>query len=225
MPNPADSRPGFRRWTARSFLRRWTKIRPTSRFCSVDSFVSWCSRLYSPSAWRPRAWRAARPPSSRISRHSRCRASRPNSGSSSSAPQPRAGLSNSHADALGQGHRARPHVAPRIRARLPGVDLRDLLPVHADSPGRACAGARGAGRPGDWRRGSDRLSCTRTDRFEGFSWRKFAKSPTFGALGGLIASGHTHSLVFLLLASIAGMRMFLELLFKIVVPGYAPGSF
>ena len=60
---------------------------------------------------------------------------------------------------------------------------------------------------------------------EGFSWRKFAKSPTFGALGGLIASGHTHSLVFLLLASIGSMRMFLELLFKIVVPGYAPGKF
>jgi hypothetical protein len=60
---------------------------------------------------------------------------------------------------------------------------------------------------------------------EGFSWRKFAKSPTFGALGGLIASGHTHSLVFLLLASIGSMRMFLELLFKIVVADYAPGKF
>lgn len=60
---------------------------------------------------------------------------------------------------------------------------------------------------------------------EGFSWRKFAKSPTFGALGGLIASGHTESLAFLLLASIGSMRMFLELLFKIVVPSYAPGKF
>jgi hypothetical protein len=60
---------------------------------------------------------------------------------------------------------------------------------------------------------------------EGFSWRKFAKSPSFGALGGVIASGHTTDPVFLLLASIGSMRMFLELLFKIVVPGYAPGKF
>ena len=60
---------------------------------------------------------------------------------------------------------------------------------------------------------------------EGFSWYKFAKSPIFGALGGLIASGHTASLAFLLLASIGSMRMFLELLFKIVVRDYAPGKF
>ena len=60
---------------------------------------------------------------------------------------------------------------------------------------------------------------------EGFYWRKFAKSPAFGALGGLIASGHTDAPAFLLLASIGSMRMFLELLFKIVVPGYAPGKF
>src|SRR5262249_28668680 len=60
---------------------------------------------------------------------------------------------------------------------------------------------------------------------EGFSWRKFAKSPVFGALGGLIASGHTHTLWFLLLASVGSMRMFLELLFKIVVHDYAPGKF
>ncbi len=60
---------------------------------------------------------------------------------------------------------------------------------------------------------------------EGFSWRKFAKSPTFGALGGLIVSGHTDNLAFLLLAAIGNMRMFLELLFKIVVPSYAPGKF
>ena len=60
---------------------------------------------------------------------------------------------------------------------------------------------------------------------EGFSWRKFAKSPTFGTLGGLIAAGHTDSPAFLLLGAIGSMRMFLELLFKIVVPDYAPGKF
>ena len=60
---------------------------------------------------------------------------------------------------------------------------------------------------------------------EGFYWRKFAKSPMFGALGGLIASGHTDSPAFLLLAAIGSMRMFLELLFKVVVPDYAPGKF
>ena len=60
---------------------------------------------------------------------------------------------------------------------------------------------------------------------EGFSWRKFAKSPSFGALGGIIASGHTTDDVFLLLAAIGSMRMFLELLFKMVVPDYAPGKF
>jgi hypothetical protein len=60
---------------------------------------------------------------------------------------------------------------------------------------------------------------------EGFYWHKFAKSPTFGALGGLIASGHTDDPGFLLLAAIGSMRMFLELLFKMVVPDYAPGKF
>ena len=60
---------------------------------------------------------------------------------------------------------------------------------------------------------------------EGFSWRKFAKSPSFGALGGIVASGHTTDDVFLLLASIGSMRMFLELLFKIIVRDYAPGKF
>lgn len=60
---------------------------------------------------------------------------------------------------------------------------------------------------------------------EGFSWRKFAKSPTFGALGGVIVSGHTADDVFLLLGAIGSMRMFLELLFKIVVRDYAPGKF
>ncbi len=60
---------------------------------------------------------------------------------------------------------------------------------------------------------------------EGFSFRKFLKSPTFGALGGLIASYHTASLGFLLLASIGSMRMFNELLFKMLVQDYTPGKF
>lgn len=60
---------------------------------------------------------------------------------------------------------------------------------------------------------------------EGFYWSKFAKSPSFGALGGIIAAAHTDSLPFLLLASIGTMRMLLELVFKIVRPGYAPGKF
>ena len=60
---------------------------------------------------------------------------------------------------------------------------------------------------------------------EGFSWRKFAKSPCFGALGGLIASGHTGDPAFLLFAAIGSMRMFLELLFKLLVRDYAPGKF
>lgn len=60
---------------------------------------------------------------------------------------------------------------------------------------------------------------------EGFYWHKFAKSPVFGALGGLIVSGHTDNTAFLLLAAFGTCRMLLELLFKIVVPGYAPGKF
>ncbi len=60
---------------------------------------------------------------------------------------------------------------------------------------------------------------------EGFSFVKFLKSPTFGALGGLVASFHTSSTAFLLLASIGSMRMFNELLFKILVRNYAPGKF
>jgi hypothetical protein len=60
---------------------------------------------------------------------------------------------------------------------------------------------------------------------EGFYWYKFAKSPVFGALGGVIAAGHTQHLGFLLLASIGSMRMFLELLFKLLVRDYAPGKF
>ncbi len=60
---------------------------------------------------------------------------------------------------------------------------------------------------------------------EGFSFVKFLKSPTFGALGGFIASFHTASLAFLLLAAIGSMRMFNELLFKMVVRDYTPGKF
>jgi hypothetical protein len=60
---------------------------------------------------------------------------------------------------------------------------------------------------------------------EGFSFRKFLKSPTFGTLGGLLASYHTASLPFLLLASIGTMRMFNELLFKMIVRDYTPGKF
>lgn len=60
---------------------------------------------------------------------------------------------------------------------------------------------------------------------EGFSFRKFLKSPTFGTLGGLLACFHTTSLPFLLLAAIGTMRMFNELLFKMIVRDYAPGKF
>jgi len=60
---------------------------------------------------------------------------------------------------------------------------------------------------------------------EGFSWFKFFKSPVFGTIGGVIASGHTADAAFLLLATIGSMRMFLELLFKMLVTDYAPGKF
>jgi hypothetical protein len=60
---------------------------------------------------------------------------------------------------------------------------------------------------------------------EGFCWRKFPKSPFFGAVGGVIASGHTSDPAFLLLAAIGSMRMFLELLFKMLVRDYVPGKF
>lgn len=60
---------------------------------------------------------------------------------------------------------------------------------------------------------------------EGFSWRRFFKSPVFGSIGGLVAAGHTADPLFLLLGAIGTMRMLLELLFKMVVPDYAPGKF
>ena len=60
---------------------------------------------------------------------------------------------------------------------------------------------------------------------EGFSWRKFFKSPIFGTIGGIVAAGHTTAPAYLLLGAIGTMRMLLELLFKMVVPDYAPGKF
>jgi hypothetical protein len=60
---------------------------------------------------------------------------------------------------------------------------------------------------------------------EGFSFPKFLKSPIFGAIGGFITSFHTASLAFLLLAAIGSMRMFNELLFKMLVRDYTPGKF
>jgi len=60
---------------------------------------------------------------------------------------------------------------------------------------------------------------------EGFYWRKFVKSPSFGFLGGLIASGHTTHVGYLMLSSIGSMRMFLELLYKMLRTDYTPGKF
>jgi hypothetical protein len=60
---------------------------------------------------------------------------------------------------------------------------------------------------------------------EGFSWLKFAKSPTFAALGGVLAGLHTGSLPFLVLAAIGSERMLNELLFKVLRRGYVPGKF
>lgn len=60
---------------------------------------------------------------------------------------------------------------------------------------------------------------------EGFSPIKFFKSPVFGTMGGIIAALHTSEPAFMLLAAIGSMRMFLELFFKILVQGYAPGKF
>ncbi len=60
---------------------------------------------------------------------------------------------------------------------------------------------------------------------EGFYWRKFFKSPVFGAIGGLVAAGHTANVGFMLLAAIGTMRMFLELLFKMLPTDYVPGKF
>lgn len=60
---------------------------------------------------------------------------------------------------------------------------------------------------------------------EGFSFRKFLKSPVFCSIGGVLASWHTDTLIFVMLAAYGSSRMFLELFFKILRPGYAPGKF
>lgn len=60
---------------------------------------------------------------------------------------------------------------------------------------------------------------------EGFSLEKFFKSPLSCAIGGAIASQHTSATAFLMLAAYGSSRMFLELFFKILRPGYAPGKF
>jgi hypothetical protein len=60
---------------------------------------------------------------------------------------------------------------------------------------------------------------------EGFKFRKFLKSPVAGAIGGLLVSFHTNQLEFLVLGTIALERMFNELLFKLMRPGYVPGKF
>ncbi|MBI4909540.1 MAG: hypothetical protein HY820_38335 [Acidobacteria bacterium] len=60
---------------------------------------------------------------------------------------------------------------------------------------------------------------------EGFSTVKFLKSPVFCAIGGFIAAFHTQHLGFLMLAAYGTNRMMLELFFKILAPGYAPGKF
>jgi hypothetical protein len=60
---------------------------------------------------------------------------------------------------------------------------------------------------------------------EEFSFGRFLKGPTFGALGGLLASFHTGNLAFPLLAAIGTMRMSNELLFRMIVRGCTPGKF
>jgi len=49
--------------------------------------------------------------------------------------------------------------------------------------------------------------------------------PSLAPSGGVIASGHTSDPAFLLLAAIGSMRMFLELLFKMLVRDHVPGKF
>lgn len=60
---------------------------------------------------------------------------------------------------------------------------------------------------------------------EGFSLRKFLKSPTFGAISGFLVSYHTTDLAFLLIGALGSMRMFNELIFKMIVRDYVPGKF
>ena len=60
---------------------------------------------------------------------------------------------------------------------------------------------------------------------EGFYLRKFVKSPLAAALGGWIVSFHTGSPAFIVLGAMALERMFNELFFKLLRPGYVPGKF
>ncbi|MFX0203089.1 MAG: hypothetical protein ACFFCW_43855 [Candidatus Hodarchaeota archaeon] len=60
---------------------------------------------------------------------------------------------------------------------------------------------------------------------EGFYLKKFLKSPLLGSLGGFVISFKTTSPLFHLLGTIAFMRMFIELLFKIICKKYVPGKF
>ena len=60
---------------------------------------------------------------------------------------------------------------------------------------------------------------------EGFYLSKFLKSSFWGPLGGFVISYYTESPLFHLLGTIGFMRMFLELLYKILVKQYVPGKF
>ena len=60
---------------------------------------------------------------------------------------------------------------------------------------------------------------------EGFYLRKFLKSASYGPLGGFVLSFYTSHPLFHLLATIGFMRMFLELIYKILVDDYVPGKF
>ena len=60
---------------------------------------------------------------------------------------------------------------------------------------------------------------------EGFYLRKFLKSTLLGPLGGFVVSFKTSSPFFHLLGTIAFMRMFIELLFKVACKNYVPGKF
>lgn len=60
---------------------------------------------------------------------------------------------------------------------------------------------------------------------EGFYLRKFVKSPSYGIIAGFIASFQTTNPFFLLMGTIALMRMPLELFYKVLSPGYVAGKF
>lgn len=60
---------------------------------------------------------------------------------------------------------------------------------------------------------------------EGFYLKKFLKSSLLGPLGGFVVSFKTSSHLFHLLGTIAFMRMFIELLFKVLYKNYVPGKF